>query len=256
MDCTGVGIALGGRSFITCAIGSLASRALPVQTCAMRPSLLDPLFAPLTTLAGVGPKFAPLYDRLLGRDGRPARVSDILMHLPHGGIDRRLRPMLRDAPFGEVITVKVVVEAHRPPPAGRIKAPFRVLVSDDTADMELVFFNARIGQIQTMLPLGATRWLSGKLEMFDGLRQMVHPDRILDEQQLAQLPPVEPIYPLTEGLGPRLVATRPRPHWRSSLPCRNGTMPRCLPSGAGPVSPMRCGPSIIRSIWCRFLPRA
>jgi ATP-dependent DNA helicase RecG len=172
----------------------------------MRPSLLDPLFAPLTALAGVGPKFAPLYDRLIGRDGRPARVADILMHLPHGGIDRRLRPMLRDAPFGEVITVKVVVEAHRPPPAGRIKAPFRVLVADDTADMELVFFNARIGQIQTMLPLGGTRWLSGKLEMFDGLRQMVHPDRIMDERQLADLPPVEPIYPLTEGLGPRLVA--------------------------------------------------
>ncbi len=172
----------------------------------MRPSLLDPLFALLTTLPGVGPKFAPLYDRLIGRDGKPAKVSDILMHLPHGGIDRRLRPMLADAPFGEVITVKVVVEAHRPPPSGRIKAPFRVLVSDDTADMELVFFNARIGQIQTMLPLRSTRWLSGKLEMFDGLRQMVHPDRILDEQQLAQLPPVEPIYPLTEGLGPRLVA--------------------------------------------------
>jgi ATP-dependent DNA helicase RecG len=176
----------------------------------MRPSLLDPLFAPLTTLSGVGPKIAPLFDRLISRDGRPARVADLLMHLPVGGVDRRLRPLLRDAPYGETVTLKVTVEEHRPPPPGRMKAPFRVLVSDETADMEVAFFNPRIGQIQSMLPVGQTRWLSGKLEMFDGLRQMVHPERILDEQQLATLPPVEPVYPLTEGLGPRLVAKTAR----------------------------------------------
>jgi ATP-dependent DNA helicase RecG len=172
----------------------------------MRPSLLDPVFAPITSLAGVGPKIAPLFDRLIARNGHPARVVDILMHMPTGGIDRRLRPLLRDAPFGETVTVKVTVEAHRPPPPGRGKAPFRVLVADETADMELVFFNPRIGQILSMLPLGSTRWLSGKLELFDGLRQMVHPERILDENQIATLPPIEPTYPLTEGLGPRIVA--------------------------------------------------
>jgi ATP-dependent DNA helicase RecG len=172
----------------------------------MRPSLLDPVFAPITSLAGVGPKIAPLFDRLISRDGRAARVVDILMHLPTGGIDRRLRPLLRDAPFGETVTVKITVEAHRPPPPGRGRAPFRVLVADETADMELVFFNPRIGQILSMLPLGSTRWLSGKLELFDGLRQMVHPERILDENQIATLPPIEPTYPLTEGLGPRIVA--------------------------------------------------
>jgi ATP-dependent DNA helicase RecG len=176
----------------------------------MRPSLLDPLFAPLTVVSGVGPKIAPLFDRLIARDGRGARVVDLLMHLPTGGIDRRLRPLLRDAPYGETVTVKVRIEAHRPSLSGRGKAPFRVLVSDDTADMELVFFNPRVGQIQSMLPVGSTRWLSGKLELFDGLRQMVHPERILDEQQLANLPPVEPIYPLTEGLGPRVVAKTAR----------------------------------------------
>ncbi len=105
-----------------------------------------------------------------------------------------------------MITVEVVVEAHRPPPPGRGKAPFRVLVADETADMEVVFFNPRVGQIQSMLPVGETRWLSGRIELFDGLRQMVHPDRIMDERQLALLPPVEPIYPLTEGLGGRFVS--------------------------------------------------
>jgi ATP-dependent DNA helicase RecG len=171
----------------------------------MRPSLLDPLFAPLTTISGVGPKVAPLFDRLVGRDGKPARVIDALTHLPTGGVDRSLRPNVRDAPYGETVTLKVMVEAHRPPPPGRTRAPYRVLVSDETADMELAFFNPREGQIRTMLPQGATRWVSGTLELFDGVRQMVHPDRILDESQLAGLPTVEPIYPMTEGLGVRLM---------------------------------------------------
>ncbi len=33
------------------------------------------------------------------------------------------------------------------------------------------------------------------------MRQMPHPDRILDEAGLARLPPIEPVYPLVEGLG-------------------------------------------------------
>jgi ATP-dependent DNA helicase RecG len=170
----------------------------------MRPSLLDPLFAPLTSLAGVGPKLAPLFDRLIGQDGKPARVIDMLLHAPTGGIDRSLKASLSDAPWGEIVTVKVEVESHRPPPPGR-RAPYRVLVSDATADMELVFFNPREAQIRSMLPEGSTRWLSGKLELFDGLRQMVHPDRIMDASQFASLPRIEPVYPMTEGLGPRMM---------------------------------------------------
>jgi ATP-dependent DNA helicase RecG len=172
----------------------------------MRPSLLDPVFSPVTALSGVGPKLAPLFDRLLARDGHPARVVDLLLHLPVAAVDRSLRPHLRECPYNETITVKVRVEEHRPPPPGRARAPFKVLVADDTADMEIVFFNPRAAQIQSMLPVGSTRWISGRLEMFDGLRQMAHPDRIMDERQFAEMPVIEPIYPMTEGLGARLLA--------------------------------------------------
>jgi len=58
----------------------------------MRPTLLDPLFATLTTLPGVGPKLEKLYRRLFGREDVPARVVDLLLHLPVGTIDRRSRP--------------------------------------------------------------------------------------------------------------------------------------------------------------------
>jgi ATP-dependent DNA helicase RecG len=171
----------------------------------MRPSLLDPLFAPLTSLPGVGPKLAPLFDRLLSRDGGPARVVDMLLHAPSGSIDRRLRPSIREAPWSDVVTVKGVVETHRPPPPGRSRSPYKVLLADGTADLELVFFNGREGQIRSMLPEGATRYVSGRIELFDGLRQMTHPDRILTAEQFAQLPETEPVYPMTEGIGPRLI---------------------------------------------------
>src|ERR1051325_1674724 len=82
----------------------------PVQRGAMRPSLLDPLFAALTTLPGVGPKLEKLYRRLFGREETPARIIDLLFHLPTGTIDRRSRPKLRDVVPGSVVTVAGTVD--------------------------------------------------------------------------------------------------------------------------------------------------
>ena len=169
----------------------------------MRPSLLDPLFAEASALPGVGPKTGKLFDRLLGATERPARVLDILLHLPVSSIDRRNRPKIAQAPVGAVSTLEVRVTEHRPP---RGKGPFRVLTEDDTGDLTLVFFRANQGWVEKALPLGAIRWVSGLVEIFDFYKQMVHPDRILDEAGLAALPPVEPVYGLTEGLFQRIVA--------------------------------------------------
>ena len=101
-----------------------ASRApSPGLTLSLRPAILDPLFAPATALPGVGPKIAPLLDRLLGEPGRPARIVDLLFHLPHGGISRELKGSIAEAPVGEPVTLTVRVTAHRPRPPRRGKAP-------------------------------------------------------------------------------------------------------------------------------------
>jgi ATP-dependent DNA helicase RecG len=165
----------------------------------MRPSLLNPLFAAVTTLPGVGPKLEKLYGRLLGRDDK-ARVIDLLFHLPSGAIDRRARPKLRDLVLDTVVTVAITVDRHRPPPPHRPRAPYQVYASDETGDLILTFFNARKDYLQKLLPVGERRYVSGKVELYDGMRQMVHPDRIVAEADLAKLPLVEPVYPLTEGL--------------------------------------------------------
>ncbi|WP_406857495.1 ATP-dependent DNA helicase RecG [Alsobacter sp. KACC 23698] len=172
----------------------------------MRPALLNPLFAPVTALPGVGPKMAPLYDTLLGEPGRPARVVDLLFHLPHGVIDRSARPRIADAPLDAIVTLEVRVDEHRPGPPNRRNAPYRVVVSDDSGDIALVFFNASARRMEALLPLGEKRWVSGRIEMWDGRRQMVHPDRVLDAAAVETMPPFEPVYGLTAGLGPRSIA--------------------------------------------------
>jgi ATP-dependent DNA helicase RecG len=172
----------------------------------LRPSILDPLFAPATSLPGVGPKIAPLLDRLLGEPERPARVLDLLFHLPNGGISRDLKGSIADAPIGEPVTLAVTVAAHRPSPPGRSRAPYKVLVEDETGDVTLVFFNAQRARMEKLLPRGERRYVSGKIELWDGMRQMVHPDRILDEKSIASLPAVEAIYGQTEGITSRMIA--------------------------------------------------
>ena len=86
--------------------------------------MLNPLFASLTSLPGVGPKLEKLYARLLDREA--PRVVDLLFHLPSGAIDRRARPKLNDVQPGQVVTVAVTVDEHRPAPPHRPRAPYRI----------------------------------------------------------------------------------------------------------------------------------
>ncbi len=167
----------------------------------MRPNLLNPLFASITGLPGIGPKVEKLFSRLLGRETEAPRIVDLLFHLPAGTIDRRARPKLRDVVPGSVVTVEVHVDRHRPSPPNRPRAPYLIYASDETNDIVLTYFNARRDYLERLLPVGADRYVSGTAALYDGMLQMVHPDRVVDEAGFKQLPLVEPVYPLTEGLG-------------------------------------------------------
>jgi ATP-dependent DNA helicase RecG len=170
----------------------------------MRPTLLNPLFASLSTLPGIGPKVEKLFFRLLGREDS-ARVIDLLFHMPSGVIDRRNRPKLRDVVPGTVVTIAVTVDRHRSSPPRRPRSPYLIYASDETSDIVLTYFNARRDYLEKLLPIGERRYVSGTVELYDGMLQMVHPDRVVDEAGFAGLPLVDPVYPLTEGLGPNQV---------------------------------------------------
>src|SRR5260370_15966524 len=170
----------------------------------MRPSLLNRLFAPAAVLAGTAEKSATLYRKLPGRDDG-ARVVDLLFHLPSGAIDRRHQPKLRDVVPDSVVTVAVHVDAHRPSPPNRPRAPYLVYASDDTGTLTITYFSARRDQIERLLPVGSRRYVSGTVKFYDGMLQMVHPERVVDAATFADMALVDPVYPLTEGLTQNMV---------------------------------------------------
>jgi len=164
----------------------------------MRPSILNPLFADITSLKGVGPRLAALVEKVSG-----PRVIDVLFTRPHGVIDRSLRPKIADAVVGSLATLEVRVDRHDPPPVKRL--PYRVICSDNTGFITLIFFHARPDYIAKALPEGATRIISGRIDDYGGARQMTHPDHIVDPEGAGGLPLFEPIYPLTAGLPPSVM---------------------------------------------------
>jgi ATP-dependent DNA helicase RecG len=165
----------------------------------VRPEILFPLFAPVTALSGVGPRFAKLFERLAG-----PHVVSLLWHLPSGIIDRRFSPKVADAPPGAVATLTVTVDAHVPPPNPR--QPYKVRCRDETGFLHLVFFHAKPEYLLKALPPGQVRVVSGTVDRFGPELQMTHPDHIARPEELDRLKTVEPVYPLTAGLTPKVVA--------------------------------------------------
>jgi ATP-dependent DNA helicase RecG len=159
----------------------------------VRPEILNRLFRPTTALAGVGPRIAKLIERLAG-----PRVIDILFHLPREIIDRQVVPSISGAPSGKIATLALTVLKHEP---ARVKRqPYRIRCSDGTEELTLVFFHAREDYLRRVLPEGALRLVSGSVDRFRGDTQITHPDYILAPEDAKDLPLVEPVYPLTEGL--------------------------------------------------------
>ena len=166
----------------------------------MRPPDLNPLFAVVSSLPGIGPKLEKLMGRLLGRDNEPTRLVDLLFHLPSGVVDRRNQPKLNAVTPDTVVTVAVTIDRHRPPPPHRRRVPYNIEASDETGTLTITYFNARPDYLEKLLPEGALRYVSGIATLYDGHLQMIHPDRVVDAEGFARLPLLDPIYPLTEGL--------------------------------------------------------
>ena len=187
----------------------------------MRPPLLNPLFATVSALPGIGPRLEKLYARLLSREEDKPRIIDLLFHLPTGFVDRRNQPKLSEVVPDTVVTVSVRVEGHRPPPPNRPRAPYNIDTADDTNTLTITYFNARRDYLEKLFPEGETRYVSGTTTLYDGHLQMVHPDRVVDAAGFAKLPLIDPVYPLTEGLHPNQV--------RRAIDAALDRLPKTLP---------------------------
>ena len=157
----------------------------------MRPDLLNPLFAEVEALKGVGPGIAKALARL-----DLTRAIDLAYHLPSGTIDRVRTPAATGALLGQIIVIDVIPVQFR---AGSGKAPLRIYARDgDDNTLTLTFFN-NPAWAKKQLPLNEKRTVVGKLDAWGSEWQMVHPE-ILEADKAGEVPLREPVYGLTEGI--------------------------------------------------------
>ncbi|RYD54173.1 MAG: ATP-dependent DNA helicase RecG [Sphingomonadales bacterium] len=162
----------------------------------MRPEILNPLFAEVTALRGVGPGLAKPLDRL-----GLSRVVDVAFHLPTGFIDREPRDELMQADVGRTIVIRLTAMQHRFGSSAR--APARVQAVDAFGNyVSLVFFRANSGWVKKLLPLNEARWVSGRLDQYGQDLQIVHPDT----SEEAEMGGREAVYPLSEGITSKRIA--------------------------------------------------
>ena len=170
----------------------------------MRPERLNPVFADVATVKGIGEKLAKLLGKLLRGTSGPARLIDALFHLPVSVIDRRFRCVISQLPVKGVVTLEVTIGRHHPPPRGS-RLPYKVDAHDDTGHMVLVFFATHAEHMARNFPEGERRIISGEISWYGPEPQMSHPDYVLRVEDADKMPAIEPIYPLTAGLSSKIV---------------------------------------------------
>lgn len=166
----------------------------------MRPDLLNPIFAEVDTLEGVGPRLRKPLEKL-----GLTRLRDAAFHLPDRFVERRAVADLDEANVGEQIVVALIPTEHRTS-VGR--GPYRVLATDTIGNVcTLTYFGRAAYSAKKLLPVGETRWVAGRLDQYGQMLQIVHPDQIETESSAAMGRLLEPVYPLSEGLTqPKIIA--------------------------------------------------
>jgi ATP-dependent DNA helicase RecG len=160
----------------------------------MRPDILNPLFAEISALKGVGPALARPLERL-----GLARAVDVAFHLPVSWVDRKLTDTLDMADAGRIVGIVLTPVDYKA--GGGTRAPFRVHAADQHGNhVSLIFFGRNSGWPRKLLPLGEPRFISGKLDLYGQDLQIVHPDHVLPVEEAKDIPEREPVYGLSEGL--------------------------------------------------------
>ncbi len=130
-------------------------------------------------------------------------VRDVLFLPPNSAIDRRLRAPIGETRDGEIVTIEAEVDGHQP---AYKNLPHRIRLRDETGFLSVAYFRGNEEMLKRMWPVGQKRLVSGTVTFYDGMRQMLHPDHVVDPARGEAPPAVEPVYPLTQGLSGRTLA--------------------------------------------------
>ncbi|OYQ24683.1 ATP-dependent DNA helicase RecG [Sandarakinorhabdus cyanobacteriorum] len=158
----------------------------------MRPDILNPLFAEVSALKGVGSAQVRQLARL-----KIARVIDLAFHLPTMMIERQSVERLDETLVGQPVIVPLTPARHD---RGGPRSPLRVAAVDRGGQwVDLVYFGQTASWAQTRLPIGVEKRITGKLDRYGQKLQIAHPEvAAMDAGPPGQTR--EPVYPLTEGV--------------------------------------------------------
>lgn len=159
----------------------------------MRPEVLNPLFVEVDALDGVGPKLKKPLDKL-----GLTRLRDVAYHLPERFVTRRAIENLDEASVGEHVVVALTATEHKSP-YGR--GPYRVFAQDSIGNIcTLTYFGRASYTAKKLLPVGEKRWVAGRVDQYDQMLQIVHPDHVVEASDDTLTRLCEPVYSLSEGL--------------------------------------------------------
>lgn len=195
---------------------------------------LQPYFRPITALKGVGPQLADACRSLLFRvtssDASHAlpQIRDVLFHAPMRYDDRRVVHVIADVSVGVIATLRVRIVEHVPPKIRVSKRgrplPYRVIAEDDTGSVQCIFYHARGDYLTKSMPVGETRIISGRIDIYDGAFSITHPDFIVPESRAHEVLRIQSVYPASMKLSSKQIARMmlqalahitPLPEWLS-----------------------------------------
>ncbi|MFT9099417.1 MAG: ATP-dependent DNA helicase RecG [Zymomonas mobilis subsp. pomaceae] len=159
----------------------------------MRPEILNPLFAETESLKGIGPALAKPLKKL-----NLTRIRDLLFYLPSGQLTRIKTDHATAKDVGASVILTLTAREYR---SSTGRGPFRVIATDgQNGVIHLLWFGNNSSWARKLMPLGETRIVTGKLDIYQDQLQIVHPTEILPLSEGNSIPIKETLYPLSDGL--------------------------------------------------------
>ena len=153
------------------------------------------LLSDLSSLKGVGTKTKNLLKKK-----NINNLFDLLWKLPKSYTDRSLSSKIKDLKIGEIQTVTIIPQKYNFPRVRKL--PNRVLCSDETGEIDCIFFNSYEGYIKKILPLGKEITVSGKIGHFRNKYQITNPKYVSEDSSLIKQ--THNKYSLTEGISEKI----------------------------------------------------
>jgi ATP-dependent DNA helicase RecG len=167
------------------------------QVVRPRPGAALKLDSPVAEIRGVSDKLAPRF-RKLG----VSTVHDMLYFFPRRHIDYSKRQTVAALQVGQEQTVVANIwQAQEVRPGGRRSA--EAVIGDESGNMKVMWFNQPY--MARQMRTGEQYVFSGKVSLYKGIKVFVAPEyELLSGEDLTHTGRLIPVYPLTEGLSPRV----------------------------------------------------